>query len=141
MGTGLTGGNRVAHTKLVPVDLDKRFRWIVVEYAKIADLPGTLTTDLEKLLEADGAHPEALDQAKAEIPNLEQVVGRATKVSAEIARLLDRSAPEQQPGLGFIKWLGSSGWGNDKRLILLFDAWYQEAQRRKVKRRMRHLNA
>jgi hypothetical protein len=129
------------HTHVIPVDLDKRFRWIVVEYARIAELPGTLTADLEKLLETDGAHPEGAAQAEAEIPNLPQVIGRATKVVAEIRRLLDRSAPEQQPGLGFIKWLGASGWGNDKRLILLFDAWYQEAQRRKVKRRMRALNA
>jgi transposase len=129
------------HTKIIPVDLDKRFRWIIVEYAKIAELPETLFRELERVLETDGAHPEALDQSQAEIDDLEDVLERAKHITIAIMRMLDKSAPQQQVGLTFAKWLGASGWGNDKRLILAFDAWYQEAQRRKVARRVRKLDA
>lgn len=128
------------HNRIVPVDIDKRFRWIVVEYAQIAELPQSLLRGLEELLETD-VHPEALDQSKAEIADLDAVLARAKRIVEAIARMLDKSCPDQRVGLGFIKWLGASGWGNDKRLILLFDAWFQEAQKRNAMRRMRKLNA
>ena len=129
------------HSALIPSDLDKRFRWAIVEYAKnIADLPATLSADLEKLLESD-VRPEALDESKTEIKDLDQVLLRATRITGALAHFFGADDPEHKASLAFMKWLVTSGWGNDKRLILLFDAWYQEAQRRKVKRRIGKLNA
>jgi hypothetical protein len=131
----------VTHTKIIPADLDKRFRWAIVEYAKnVAELPTSLTSELEKLLETD-VRPEALDESKAEIKDLDQVIERASKVTMALAYFFGLKTKNRTGELEFIKWLGASGWGNDIRLIRLFDDWYAEAQRRKVQRKLRKLNA
>lgn len=123
------------HSPIVPAELDKRYRWAVVEYARnVACLPETLSREIEELLEGNTL-PEGVTDARAEIADLAAVIQRATKIVNALAYFLGANDPQDCRGLGFIKWLGASGWGNDRRLILLMDAWYQEAQRRKLARR------
>lgn len=126
------------HSPIVPADIDKRFRWTIVEIAKnCAELPEALTRELEDLLETD-VRPEAWNESRDTLDDFREVIVRAAKVADELARYVGYY---QLPQIGFIKWLGASGWGNDIRLIKLFDAWYQEAQRRKTLRRIRTLNS
>ena len=129
----------MTHSRIVPVDIDKRYRWVIVEYAKtIAKLPDTLTRELEKLLEGN-VRPEALAESKAEIKDLDAVIARAARITTALSYFVGLQNPDASTG--FIKWLGASGWGNDIRLIRLFDAWYQEAQKRKAMGKLKRLDA
>jgi hypothetical protein len=119
------------HSGIIPVDLDKRYRWAIVEYAKnMACLPETLVREFERVLESPTARPEAFDESNAVLgKELDEILPRTGKIVTALAFFLrDKN---DKAGIGFIKWLGASGWGNDVRLIRLFDAWAQEADRRK----------
>lgn len=103
---------------IIPADIDKRYRWSVVQAAGFAD--SAVQKDLEKLFKGrpdPGGAPHAVavfgDQLEATL-----------RKSVRVVDALDHFFP------GFKKWLGASGWGDDHRLIALFTAWQVEAERK-----------
>ena len=121
------------HSRIVPADVDKKYRWLIVEYATIAQLPESLIREFDLLLEGPDSRPEALGESKDLLgKDLEATLARTRRIVEALARFF---GPEH--GLNFFKWLGASGWGNDIRLIRLFERWADEADRRKSLKRMK----